>query len=282
MTKKKPKTNDDLTGPVLVKQITPKEIMIELGVPATKKSNADLLNHVPKRFVPLKEAQERGISWWWDGSTACKYGHVAAHRTSNHKICSDCFRIRNKQAPIYGKSSAQKFYKIKDPATTPESNTAAAVAAPAPKSLGLSAEDTKFLAAYAKERDLNKAAKAHGTTKELIPARRVGFSAFGEAMSQLEQQLEIPKYMPAGAGFVWTDDARRLFIEHYINTGLVDEARQAVGCTRAQYFAEVKRNVGFASEIETARPLAESIIEEAFSARLNKGSNLSCRVTRRS
>jgi hypothetical protein len=149
---------------------------------------------------------------------------------------------------------------MKDPATTAESNTAPAATA----SLGLNGTDTKFLEHYARERDLAKAAKAAGTTPELVMARRVGHPGFGEAMSALEQQLEIPKYTQIGAGFEWDDTKRSSFIEHYINSGEIDSARQAVGCTRSQYFAEIKRNTQFANDVEAARPFAESVVEEAF------------------
>jgi hypothetical protein len=257
--------NSDLTGETVQveQQMTPAEIMIELGVPTTQKNQPDLINYQPKRFIQLEEARRRGLSWFFDGS-ACRYSHVAAHRTSNIHICSDCQRVKKGLEPIYGKSKAQKFYEMKPMATT-ESNTAStAPTAPAPQSLGLSAADTKFLEHYARERNLEKAAVAAGTTKELILARRVGFPGLDEAMTKLEQQLEIPRYLPPGAHFVWDDEKRKLFIDSYINSGELEIARGAVGCTRSQFAAELKANIVFSHEVEAARELAEGVVEEAL------------------
>jgi hypothetical protein len=270
MSKNKP-DNTDLTDeiPVMVRQITPEEIMLELGIPCTQKSNADMLNHVPKRFVPLKEARERGLSWFFDGGS-CRAGHIAAKRTSNPAICSDCERVKDGKTPIYGVTKGgPRQYNKKVVATDP--NTASATpTAPAP-SLGLDAADTRFLAAYAEHRDLDKAAKSVGTTVELVMARRVGHPGFNEALNKLEDSLQIARYMPLGAGFTWDDDKRRLFIEHYVNSGELDTARQAVGCTRAQYFNELKTNIQFASDVDAAKPLAESVIEEAFTRAAKAG-----------
>jgi hypothetical protein len=272
---KKKTDNDDLTGEITVvvkpMTLTAAEIGIMYGVPVTQKGGIDLFNHVPNRFIPLETARAQGLTAFWEGK-ACRYGHQAARFVSNTKICMDCRRAKMGLEPIYPRSAAQKFHNLEKKPTAADPNTAsAASAAPAPQSLGLDTNDTKFLAAYAEHRDLDKAAKSVGTTKELILARRVGFPGLDEAMTRLEQQLEIPKYMPAGAGFVWTDEARELFITTYINSGEIADARQAVGCTRAQFFTEQKQNLQFAQDVEAAKPLAESVVEEAFTKAAKAG-----------
>jgi hypothetical protein len=221
----------------------------------------DCLNYIPKRFIQLEEAERRGLSWFFDGR-ACRYGHVAAHRTSNVHICSDCKRVQKGLEPIYATSRAQKFYEQK-PKAEPGSDSAAP-ATTAAKSLGVTGADSRFLEHYARERDLVKAALAAGTTKELILARRVSFLGLDEAMSKLEASLDIPRYLPPGANFSWDDEKRELFLSTYINTGELDVARGAVGCTRAQYLKELTTNIVFGDRVEAAKRDAEGVIEEAL------------------
>lgn len=248
----------------------PVDALAELGVPLTQRGMPDLLNAVPKRFVPLAEAQARGWSWHWTGA-ACRYSHMAARKTANPAVCSDCMRVKAGQPPIYPKSRAQSFYELKGtPSATP---AGAPPGAAAPTALEPDPADKKFLAEYASHRELEKAAAAAGTTAALIAARRSHNPALDAAMTKLETDLMIPKHVPEPSIFEWTHDKRARLIESYIDSGNLAIARDAVKCTPSQLWRELDANPEFSMQLEAARPRAIAVLEEVATAQALAGND---------
>lgn len=190
------------------KSMTPAQIMAYLGVPVTQRNQPDLLNHRPNKLVSLEEAKTRGWSWFYSGATPCRYGHIAARRTSNPAICSDCDRVGDGQEPIYPQLDKPRFKK---PPNKPELVEAAVAVAKTPAT-------------------------------------------------------STPAAVPSGAPtfFEWTPARHQQVIDVYINTGLLEDARAAVGCTRAQLLQEMKDNRDFAARVKAAQEDAEGVIEEAL------------------
>jgi hypothetical protein len=65
----------------------------------------DLYNYVAKRVVPLEEAQKMGWLHYFDGTSMCLHGHVAARYVSNTQLCVDCKRQGEGKPPIYSISA---------------------------------------------------------------------------------------------------------------------------------------------------------------------------------
>jgi hypothetical protein len=234
----------------------PIDVVLELGVPLGQRGGQpNLRDHVPKRFVPLAEAQARGWTSYWDGG-ACRYGHQASRQVTNVHLCSDCVRVKKGQTPIYPRSKAQEFNVIpaKDPAP---GLLPAAPVVPEP-----SPADKRLLASYATERDLDKAAAAVGSTPALVTGRRSHDTRLDAAMSKLETDLTIPKHVPAPVDFEWTDEKRARLIEAYVDAGNLEVGRAAIKCTPSQLWRHLDANSTFAEKLEDARPRAMQVFEE--------------------
>jgi len=67
----------------------------------TRSGAPDLYNYVAKRTVTLDEAKSQGWSTFYDGSTPCSRGHLAARYVVNPAMCSDCNRENCGKVAIY-------------------------------------------------------------------------------------------------------------------------------------------------------------------------------------
>ena len=240
------------------KHSDPAEILRELGVPCTQRGQPDLRNHVPKRFIPLEEAQARGWSMFWTGAS-CRYGHQAARKTSNINSCSDCEREKAGQPAIYPKSKAQEFYE--KPRRPAKDSAPILAAAPIPQP-EVDPADKRLLDAYALHRDLEKAAAAVGTTPALINARRSHQQPLDAAMVKLEADLSIPRYVPVSPEFEWTDDKRARLLESYIDSGNLAVARDSIKCSPSQLWKELDVNPRFSGQLDAAHVRAVKVLEE--------------------
>jgi hypothetical protein len=201
-------TNATLTDGATTKPMTPSEIAAYLGIPVTQRNQPDMENHRPKVLVSLEEAKARGWSWFYSGATPCRYGHIAARRTSNPGICSDCERHRDRKEPIYPMLEKPRYKK--QPGK------------PAPVEVSVSPAPTPAAPA---------------------PAAPL---------------------VTAPAFFEWTPAKHQRFIDEYVNTGLQEDARAAIGCSRAQLLKELRDNVDFAQRVNAAKDDAEGVIEESL------------------
>lgn len=263
--------NEDFTAPI--------DVLKELGTPTTQRGMPNFRDHVPRRFVTLEEAQARGWSMFWTGA-ACRYGHQAARKTANPNACSDCDREKRGQPPIYPRARNQQFYEsprrapklapiaITAPpstASTPTAPPAPVVImqpAPAPKTPEVDQTDRAFLTKYAEMRDLEAAAVASGCTAAQINSRRSHQRPLDEAMTKLEAELAIPKFVPAPSEFEWDADKRARLLEAYIDSGNLAIARDAIKCTPSQLWRELDANPQFSAQLDAARERAAQVFEE--------------------
>ena len=265
------KTTQQPAAQVPAQTYPPIDITATLGVPLTQRGQPDFANHVPSRFIPIEEAQARGWSRFWDGR-ACRYGHQASRKTTNPNACSDCERQRAGEVPLYPQSRVQEFYE--KPRRAAKDETAPLlIAPPAPKAPEPDAADQKFLTQYAALRDLEAAATACGTTPAQINSRRSHNAPLDSAMSKLESNLAIPRYVPAPTDFEWTDDKRARLLEEYINSGNLAIARDAIKCTPSQLWRELDANQSFSAKLDAARVRAAQVFEEVAHAQALAGND---------
>lgn len=237
-------TNDDLT---------------ELGVPVTQRGQPNLRDHVPKRFIPLAEAQAKGWSRYYDGG-ACRFGHQASRAVANPAECSDCVRVRAGKDPIYPKSRAQEFRSATKPTNAEKAAAPVIVAPPAPPEP--SAADQKFLAKLDELRDFDVAAKAAGTTRGLIEARASSNPVFRAALDDLCERRQIPRTRAPDAAFKWTLEIERQLVRRFVDTGLIAQSRDELGVSASDYQAHLRDSSDFASAISEAMPMARETLRE--------------------
>jgi hypothetical protein len=253
---------DDFAGEI--KRPPLDEITAELGVPVSQRGQPNLRDFVPKRLVTLEEAKTKGWSWHFEGNP-CRYSHIAARRTSNPSICSDCDRLRATppQEPIYGKSKAQAFYpesRIKgNKDLTSPTSVAAAPAAP----LELPKKDQEFLAELDSLRDFDAAAAAVGTKRGLIEARVSSNEMFRKAIEDLCQRRGIAwSRAPDAEEFVWTAAIERALVRRWIDLGILAAARDELKIPASAYQDHMQRSTEFFALIEEARPRAKESLRE--------------------
>jgi hypothetical protein len=67
---------------------------------------------------------------------------------------------------------------------------------------------------------------------------------------------------PTGPTVEWTAELRALFIETYVNSGDIAEARDRVGVTPSQLNRELESNADFTAAVAEARPKATAALRE--------------------
>lgn len=67
----------------------------------TRPGAPDMYNYVAKRSVTVDEAKSQGWHMFYDGTTACSRGHIAARYVVNPAMCSDCNRENSGKVAIY-------------------------------------------------------------------------------------------------------------------------------------------------------------------------------------
>jgi hypothetical protein len=234
----------------------------ELGVPVSQRMQPDFKAVVPSRFVTLAEAKVRGMAWCYDLSLGeCRYGHHAARRTANVQICSDCERVKAGEAPIYGKSRANKHYPEprRKSASAPAATTAPAAPAAPPEP---SKKEQEFLAALDETRDFDQAAQRTNFSRSQIEARASVNEVFAKALNDLCDRRQIPRTRKVAAGFPWTVDIERDLVRRWIDGGLLHLARDETGVSASEYFAHLEASPSFGAMIEAARPLATEALKD--------------------
>jgi hypothetical protein len=273
-------TNLDLTQPAAAyPPMTPTEAAEELGVPLSERLQPNLRDFRPKRFVPLEEAKSRGWSWCFPGDV-CRYAHVAARRTANTRICSDCERVKGGEEPIYGRSRAQQFYPEeriarKDPSTGIVTAAPALAALVSPsKALEPSKKEQDFLASLDELRDFDAAAKRAGMTRGQVEARASSDPVFKAALTDLCDRRSIPwTRAPAPEAFAWTPAIESQLVKRFIDTGLIEQARQELAVSASDYQEHLSASPEFSGAIAKAMPLARATLRERAEASADRGND---------
>jgi hypothetical protein len=237
--------------------MTATEAAQELGVSLSQRGQPKLRDEVPKRLISREESEARGWSLFYDAS-ACRFGHQSAKSTSNLG-CTDCARLREGKPAIYPVSKAQEFRK----ATKPTKAAAAPVVIQQPAAPELSAKDQSFLAHLDTLRDFDAAAKAAGTVRGLIEARASSYPLFRSALEDLCARRDIPWTRAVDPqAFVWTPATERQLVKRFIDTGLLEQARNELGIAASDYHAHLAASPEFAAAISGAEPTARQTLRE--------------------
>jgi hypothetical protein len=243
--------------------MTPTEAAAELGVTLSQRLLPDLSAAAPKRLVQKAEAEARGWSWYFDGGSACRYGHVAARRTANPNICSDCERTKDGKEPIYGKSRVQKFYteprrKSKDPSAP------VVIAAPSapPAQVEPSKKEQEFLAALDETRDFDAAAQRTNFSRSQIEARASVNEVFRKALTDLCERRGIAWTRAPDSIFTWSEEVEKNLVRRFVDTGLLETARNDCGIAASDFYSYLDRSPNFAAAIEAARPRARETLRD--------------------
>ena len=254
----------------------PQTAAIELGVPLTERMQPDMRNHLTKRLVSREESVARGWSWFRDGVTVCRYGHAgAARRTSNPRICADCERVREGLEPIAGKSTAQKFYSPERVAKAQAAKApvpAALVAQVPVKPLEPNKKEMDFLSALAELGDFDAAAKRVGQSRGQIEARASVDATFKAALTDLCERHGIAwTRAPDPVEFQWSPEIERQLVKRYVDTGLLETARNELGIAASDYQQHLQDSPRFAEMVEGARSAARETLRERATALADRG-----------
>jgi hypothetical protein len=239
--------------------MTPQALAEELGVLLSTRSQPNLQDTVPKRFVTLEEAKARGLSWCYDLSLGeCRYGHQAARRTSNVQICSDCERAKDSKEPIYGKARANKHYPApRRAAKDPSAPVVIAAPAAPPAQLEPTKKEQEFLAALDETRDFDAAAQRTNFSRSQIETRASVNDVFRKALTDLCERRGIAwTRAPDAETFDWSPAAERQFARTYVDCGMIAQARNDLGISASEFHAHLANSPTFASLVEEAHPLA--------------------------
>jgi len=238
-------------------QMSPQERAQALGgVPLSQRLKPDLSAAVPSRFVTLEEAKAYGESWCYDPSLGeCRYHHLAARRTANTQICSDCQRVAKGLDPIYGRSVINKHYDAPRRAAKDPS----AAAAPSPAKPELAKKDRDIVTALAETRDFDKAAERVGCTRGQLDAQLAVSEPLRKVVDELVDRLAISRTRPAN-GSEWTSAKEEQLTKAFINSGLLVDARRECGVTASDFFEHMESSPTFRSMIDAARPKARDVL----------------------
>jgi hypothetical protein len=244
--------------------LSPTEAALELGVDLTQRLQPNLRDKVPRRLVSKAEAEARGWSWHYDGGSTCRYGHVAARRTANPNICSDCERVAAGEAQVYPKSRVQKYY-TEPRRKSKDASAPVVIAAPAapPAQVEPTKKEQDFLAALDETRDFDVAAQRTNFSRSQIEARASVNEVFRKALTDLCDRRGIAWTRAPDAGsFPWTAEIEKQFAARYVDTGLLQQARDEMGVSASAYQERLQSSSNFAGLIETATPLARLTLRD--------------------
>lgn len=250
-----------------VPQGNPQSDAVELGVQLTQKLQPNLRDFVPTRFVPETEAKARGWSMFYDGR-ACRFGHQAARYVSNDRRCSDCLRLKAGQEPIYPASRAQTFFSAEHAAKIRDSKLGitpvAAVQQPQPAApREPSRKEQAFLEALAMTGEFDAAAQSAGMSRGQVEARASVDSVFKVALVDLCERHGIPWTRAADPkAFAWTAAIEKQFVDRFVDTGLLEQARTDLGISASVYQQHLTESPDFAGMVDAARPPARETLKE--------------------
>lgn len=251
------------TASTLYPPMTPQALAEELGVSLSQRLQPRLDQEVPKRFISQEEAEARGLSWRFTGSDVCRYGHNAARRSSNSGICSDCERVKEGKEPIYGKSKTQKYYtEPRRKATDPSAPVVIAAPIAQPAQIEPSKKEQDFLAALDETRDFDAAAQRTTFSRSQIEARASVNEVFRKALTDLCERRGIARTRAPDSLFTWSEEVEKNLVRRFVDTGLLETARNECGVTASEFFIHLERSPTFAAAVEAARPRARETLRD--------------------
>jgi hypothetical protein len=221
-----------------------------------RNGSPDMYNHRPTRFVSYNEAKGRGWRFFWTGERCNKYGHRAAHYTSNPSVCTDCRKIEGGGLPTYSKGIPQ----LDDP------NNHARAYSPRARTVGVDSAiprlaEQLFLTKYAELKDWDKAAEACQRPPFEFLAILSWNEAFRKAVNALEDELKIARTTGVSEDFEWDEAKRNVLLIVYMNTADMVQAQRSIGCTNVQFHRELEENPAFAERWESAQPIAAKVFD---------------------
>lgn len=221
----------------------------------------DLYNFMPSRNVTKDEAVQRGWKHFYVGSR-CTRGHCAPRYVTNDDQCVDCVRAKKGKeligATVSGATPKRGVYRTETIATSTGAVTKIAPVVIEPDRL-----EKKFLEQYADTKDFDNAAIRSGASASVFQARMAYSKVFKDAVLELETRLGLKPTPPINLEpFAWNDDLRRLFFRVYIDTGMVDVARNAIRVSPFEFFKELETNAEFKAEYDRVSPLAARVLDD--------------------
>jgi hypothetical protein len=237
--------------------------------PLNKDGLPHMYAYMPSGFVYYDEAVARGWRYFYEGK-ACSHGHIAPRSVRNKSLCVDCDRIKSGRAPIGGMGEPQHAPKGR-PRTSVRPETivrpiSTRVGATGSKSPQRPVEPTKrqkdFLAAYAELKDFDAAAKKVSVSPAVLESELSYSLVFRDAYDALEERIGVFHTVSYDTEYEWDDEKRAMLIRMYIDTGMLDVARDAIRITPSLLEEELKSNPTFAAQLIEAKPLADKIVDE--------------------
>ena len=210
--------------------------------------------HMPTRFVTLAEAKHRLWKYFYIGDV-CKKGHKAPRFVSNPSACVDCDRIRGGQQAIGGRGSVEAHVPIRSPKKN--SDGSKTERAPEP-----TARQKSFLAAYAELKDFDAAAKKVNASSAVIESELAYNVVFRDAYDNLEERIGVYHMGAYDLDYEWDESKESMLIRMYIDTGMMDTARDAIRVTNFEFEKHCREKPDFAARVKEAEPLANKIMAE--------------------
>jgi hypothetical protein len=219
----------------------------------------DLVNSLALRNLPKEMAAAEGWPTYYMPEP-CANGHTSARYVAND-LCTDCWRQRQGREVLYPAAKNRKYYKQRDPAVTTANPVIVAPAAP-PAPPEPSKVEQKFLAALDETRDFDAAAAAVNWTRGLVESRASSNPVFKSALTDLCERRGIARTRAPDSIFTWSEEIERNLLRRFVDTGLLETARNEVGCAASDYFAHLEKSPTFAALVSAAESRARETLRD--------------------
>lgn len=228
--------------------------------PLNKDGLPHMFAYMPSGLVYRDEAIHRGWRYFFEGR-ACPSGHIAPRPVKNPSSCVDCDHIRSGR-PTIGRVGPPEVRKSGRPPTRVPGRLSPTRA----KNEGLrpvepSKGQKAFLTAYAELKDFDAAAKKVGITPSVIESQLCYSPVFRDAFKALEERTGVRHQVNFDEDFEWDEGKEAFFIRTYVNTGLLESARDSIRVTNFDFEEHLKDSPDFAAQVKEAEPLAIKLIK---------------------
>jgi hypothetical protein len=226
----------------------------------------DLVNALALKNLPREIAETEGWPTYYMPEP-CQFGHVASRFTKNSQ-CVDCWRVKQGRPVLYPTAKDRTYYKQRDPAPAGGAPVVVAPAAPPEPTK----REIEFLSALDSSRDFDAAAAQVGWPRGLVEARASSNEVFRKALNDLCERRSIAwTRAPDPNAFSWSPEIEHQLVRRYVDTGLLEAARQELKIPASEYHMRVAASPGFAAAIEQARPLARSTLKDRATQAAERG-----------
>lgn len=224
--------------------------------PLNKNGKPDMCNYMPAAFVYYDEAIARGWTYWME-DWVCPTGHIAPRLVKNKAACVDCDRIKHGR-PTIGRVGVPVARKRGRP---PARGNVDPVKGIPQRSNEPSKNQKAFLEAYAELRDFDEAAKKAGLSPSTVESELSYSTVFRDACKVMEGRMGVHRAANYDENFEWTEEKEAFFIRTYVNTGLLEQAREAIRVTNFDFEEHLKYDPTFAAQVKEAEPLAIKLLK---------------------